>query len=96
MIAVVATQGVLVKGLQALDALLNMAAPALAKGWNGDEALVALVAEVRGGLGTAWATREKLIDDLHQRGEREQDPTRKKPRLPARGVSGTRGRGCAW
>jgi hypothetical protein len=74
-------QPVLLEGLAALDVLIAEYAGRLAETWPGDERLVGLLIQERAAstekTAIAWAPRERVLADLAQRKEREQDPRRR-------------------
>lgn len=76
------TQPILVEGLAALDIVIAKYAPKLAETWPGDAALVGLLIQVAGTTektGVVWAPPERVLGDLTQRRNREQDPRRRAP-----------------
>jgi hypothetical protein len=70
-------QPVLLEGAEAIDAVVRMAAPALAKSWSGDETAVGMVVEQPGGFAVVWTNPERVIADLARRADAEQDPRRR-------------------
>jgi hypothetical protein len=76
MIELMPRRPVIVGGPQTLHAIVQRAAPALVKKWDGDEAAVAGVVEAPRGVTVAWIVRETLIVDPRQLGDRVQDPAR--------------------
>jgi hypothetical protein len=74
-------QPVLVEGAAALDVIIASYAPKLSETWPGDEQLVGLLIQERTPeqerTSIVWAPRERVLADLTQRRDRDQDARRR-------------------